>query len=77
MNFDNTVGSLLYVNELLNVHSDVMEHVFMVALQTIIDGIQLQHFQGENHVLLTDFVQVTLEPADFVDYIFSSRITIP
>ena len=74
MNFDNTVDSLLYVNELLNVHSDAMEHVFMVALQTIIDGIQLQHFQGENHVLPTDFVQVTLEHADFVDYIFSSRM---
>ena len=69
MNFDNTVDSLLYVNELLNVHSDAMEHVFMVALQTITDGIQLQHFQGENHVLPTDFVQVTLEHADFVDYI--------
>ena len=72
MNFVNTVDSLLYVNELLNVHSDAMECVFMVALQTIIDGIQLQHFQGENHVLPTDFVQVTLEHADFVNYIFSS-----
>ena len=46
MNFDNTVDSLLYVNDLLNVHSDAMERVLMAALQTIIDGVQLQHFRG-------------------------------
>ena len=55
-------------------YSDAMECVFMVALQTITDGVQLQHFQGDNHVIPTDFVQVTLEHADFVDYIFSSRM---
>ena len=48
LNFDDGIDSTFFVNELLNVHQDALERIFILALQTITDGVQIQHFRGEN-----------------------------
>ena len=63
------------MNELLNVHQDALERVFVAAIQTILDEFNYSILEMRiDRVVQPDFVQVGLEHQDFVDYIYSSRL---
>ena len=65
---------MFFMNEVLDIHQDALEGVFAIAIQTMLDRVQLQHFRGKNQVIQTNFVQAGLEHQDFTDYIYSSRL---
>ena len=72
---DGGADSTLFVNELLNVHQDALERVFVAAIQTILDEFNYSILEMRiDRVVQPDFVQVGLEHQDFVDYIYSSRL---
>ena len=58
LNFDDGVDSVLCVNYHLNVHSDGFERVFSVAIRSIVDSVQLQYFQGQNHVTVYSLIML-------------------
>ena len=70
--FSGDADNVIFVGDLLNVHSDAMERVFQVVLQTMIESVQLQHF-NRNNTIESDYIQFTLEHVDFADYVYSSR----
>ena len=72
--FENGADSVIFVNNLLNIHSDPLERVFSTVIRNILNGVQLQHYQGGNYIIPTDFVQISLEHNDFTDYLYSSRL---
>ena len=72
INFSRDADSEIFVNDLLNVHSDVLERIFSIILQTMVESVQLQHF-NRTEIINTDYIQFTLEHSDYVNYVFSSR----
>ena len=72
MTFSNQGDSLVYVGDLLNLHGEALDDVLERVFRSCINGVNLQHF-NRNQLVDTDFVQFTLEHADFVDYVFSSE----
>ena len=70
--FSGDADNVIFVGDLLNVHSDALERVFQVVLQTMIESVQLHHF-NRNNIIGSDYIQLTLEHADFADYVYSSR----
>ena len=53
-------------------HSDALERVFSTILRTMVESVQLQHF-NRNHMIASDYLQFTLEHVDLVNYVYSSR----
>ena len=70
--FFRDADNMIFASDLLNVHSDALERVFQVILQTMIEGVQLQHFNMD-HIIQSDYIQFALEHSDFTDYVYPSR----
>ena len=70
--FSRNADSSIFVSDLLNIHSDALERVFSTVLRTMMESVQLQHF-NRNEVMDTDYIQFNLEHSDFVDFVYSSR----
>ena len=70
--FSRDADMTIFVSDLLNVHSDALERIFSIVFQTMVESVQLQHF-NRNNIIDTDYLQFTLEHSDFVNYVFSSR----
>ena len=49
-----------------------MERVFSTVLRTMMESVQLQHF-NRNEVIDTDYIQFNLEHSDFVDFVYLSK----
>ena len=64
--------NMIFISDLLNVHFDAIERVFQIILQTMIESVQLQHF-NRDHIIESDYIQFTMEHMDFTDYVYSSR----
>ena len=69
--FSRDADNMIFASDLLNVHSDALERVFRVILQTMIEGVQLQHF-NKDHIIQSDYIQFALEHSDFTDYVYPS-----
>ena len=50
--------SMIFVSDLLNVHSDASERIFSIILQTMVESVQLRHFNRKN-VIGSDHLQFT------------------
>ena len=72
MNFMEGSDRMIFMSDLLNTHSDALERIFSVVLQTMVQSIQLQHF-NRNNAIESDYLQFTSEHQDFVNYVYSSR----
>ena len=70
--FSRDADSSIFISDLLNVHSDALERVFSAVLRTMVESVQLQHF-NRNDINASDYLQFTLEHVDFVNYVYSSR----
>ena len=70
--FSRNADISIFVSDLLNIHSDALERVFSTVLRTMMESVQLQHF-NRNEVIDTDYIQFNLEHSDFVDFVYSSR----
>ena len=70
--FSRDADSSIFVSDLLNVHSDALERVLSTVLRTMVESVQLQHF-NRNNIIASDYLQFTLEHVDFVNYVYSSR----
>ena len=71
MNFMEGSDRMIFMSDLLNTHSDALERIFFVVLQTMVQSIQLQHF-NRNNTIESDYLQFTSEHQDFVNYVYSS-----
>ena len=72
ISFANDGDTVMFVDDLLNVHSDALDRVFKTVFTTCMANVNLQHFNRDN-IVETDYVQFTVEHADFIDFVFSSR----
>ena len=70
--FSRDADNVIFISDLLNIHFDAMERVFQIILQTMIESVQLQHF-NRDHIIENDYIQFTMEQVDFTDYVYSSR----
>ena len=70
--FSRDADNVILISNLLNIHFDAMERVFQIILQTMIESVQLQHF-NRDHIIESDYIQFTMEHVDFTDYVYSSR----
>ena len=51
--FSRDPDNMIFASDLLNVHSDALKRVFQVILQTMIESVQLQHF-NRDHIIQSD-----------------------
>ena len=72
ISFANDGDTIIFVGDLLNVHSDALDRVFKTVFTTCMANVNLQHFNRDN-IVETDYVQFTVEHVDFIDFMFSSR----
>ena len=72
INFSRDADSEIFVSDLLNVHSDALERIFSIILQTMVESVQLQYF-NRMEIISTDYIQFTLEHSDYENYVFSSH----
>ena len=70
--FSRNSDSIIFVSDLLNIHSEALERVFSTVLRTMMESVQLQNF-NRNEVIDTDYIQFNLEHSDFIDFVYSSR----
>ena len=70
--FSRDADTTIFISNLLNVYSDALERIFSIVFRTMVESVQLQHF-NRNNISDTDYLQFTLEHSDFVNYVFSSR----
>ena len=64
--------SMIFISDLLNVHSDALERIFSIILQTMVESVQLQQL-NRNNVIGSNHLQFTLKHQDFIDDVYSSR----
>ena len=70
--FSRDADSSIFINDLLNLHSDALERVFSTVFRTMVESVQLQHFYM-NDIIASDYLQFTLEHVYFVNYVYSSH----
>ena len=72
ISFSNDGDTIIFVGDLLNVHLDALDRVFETVFMTCMANVNLQHFNRES-IMDTDYVQFTVDHANFIDFVFSSR----